>query len=362
MLQAASTRNRSPLKQTHILDSLRGEIVTGKIQPGQRMPTRMELERRFQVSNATLQRALDRLMKEGFAYAKGTMGTYVADQPPHLANIGIVLPMSPTSEGFVHFYKAISQEAKRYEQQHGRPITVYYGNGAHADDEDFRRLDRHVRQHRVAGLIFMHRTTSYAGTPILDEPEIPRVALGESPIPGIAVMRLVRESMITQGLDHLASKGRKRLAIIGSCSSIIEPGEIDFWMREAEARGFKTGLHRIHGLSLISPASAANVARLLMFGAQHERPDALMILDDNLAEHATVGLLASGVRVPEDLEIVSHCNFPLPTPNLLPVTRIGFDIRDLLHRSIETIDAIRRGEPIAPVTEISVVHESDTSV
>ena len=50
--------------------------------------------------------------------------------------------------------------------------------------------------------------------------------------------------------------------------------------------------------------------------------------------------------MPDKLEIVAHCNFPWPTPSLLPVRRIGYDVRDFLRQAIESIDEQRRGEPV----------------
>jgi DNA-binding LacI/PurR family transcriptional regulator len=82
-------------------------------------------------------------------------------------------------------------------------------------------------------------------------------------------------------------------------------------------------------------------AHLLMHSNQTERPDALLITDDNLIEPVTAGLVAAGVRVPDDLEIVAHCNFPWPAPTHLPITRVGYNVRRLLADCIASIDRQR---------------------
>ena len=78
---------------------------------------------------------------------------------------------------------------------------------------------------------------------------------------------------------------------------------------------------------------------------QRDRPDALIISDDNLVEHATAGIVAAGIGVPGDCAIVAHCNFPWPTPSALPMRRLGYDAREVIRVALESIDRQRRGEP-----------------
>jgi len=75
MATASGFRTRTPVKQEFILNRVRGDIVGGRLSPGDQLPTRQALEQEFQVSSATLQRALDQLIRDGFIYARGSMGT-----------------------------------------------------------------------------------------------------------------------------------------------------------------------------------------------------------------------------------------------------------------------------------------------
>jgi hypothetical protein len=62
------------------------------------------------------------------------------------------------------------------------------------------------------------------------------------------------------------------------------------------------------GASLGTAQWTASWAELLMH--QRDRPDGLIILDDNLAGPALQGLAQAGVRLGQDLDVVTHCNFP----------------------------------------------------
>ena len=68
------------------------------------------------------------------------------------------------------------------------------------------------------------------------------------------------------------------------------------------------------------------------------------LVDDNLVEHATAGLIAADVRVPHDLDVIAHCNFPYPPPASTPAKRLGFDARDILDVCVGSIDRQRAGE------------------
>ena len=98
-----------------------------------------------------------------------------------------------------------------------------------------------------------------------------------------------------------------------------------------------------------------------MHDGQSERPDALIITDDNLVEYAAAGVIAAGMRVPEELEVVAHCNFPWPTPSVVPVKRLGYEVTRILQACLDSIDLQRSGQKALPVTQIPAVFEEEVS-
>ena len=57
---------RPPVKQDGIVADLRARILDRTYRPGGRLPTRTELQVSFEASSVTVQRALDRLVADGF--------------------------------------------------------------------------------------------------------------------------------------------------------------------------------------------------------------------------------------------------------------------------------------------------------
>jgi len=112
-------------------------------------------------------------------------------------------------------------------------------------------------------------------------------------------------------------------------------------------------------LSFDGTYSIGNAMHLLTRLSPEDRPDSLVISDDNLVEAGLTGVVASGVKVPDDLEVVVHCNFPNPPAAILHVKKIGFDCRELLHVCCNLIDMQRRGEPVPLEVQLPAICEDE---
>src|SRR5690606_6552049 len=60
-----------------VREALRGQIKTGALQPGQKLPTEDELAAQFGVSRMTLRQGLADLIDEGLLYRRRGVGTFV---------------------------------------------------------------------------------------------------------------------------------------------------------------------------------------------------------------------------------------------------------------------------------------------
>lgn len=342
-----------------IVQSLRARIVDGHLKPGSRLPTRVELERHFGASPLTVQRALDKLGEDGFVRVNGRRGTFVADRPPHLSRYGVVY-MQPVSDSRYsqRFFEALRSEVERADDSEEYTLPQFFDVNGHEDSEDYQRLLREVLANRVAGLIFTGQPYLLMNTPLLSEPDIPRVAIMD-PDPRYAcpVISTDTAGFLIRALDYFRSRGRTRVAFINQSGS---PCASPVVLKALRERCLTTRDYWCQNIHLLDVEAARNCAHLLMHEGQRERPDALIINDDNLVEPATRGLLAAGISVPDDIEIVAHCNFPYPTPALVPATRLGYDTRQIVAACIQSIDSQRRGEKNIPeVTTISAIFESE---
>jgi LacI family transcriptional regulator len=148
------------------------------------------------------------------------------------------------------------------------------------------------------------------------------------------------DSFFIKAVEHLVQRGRRRIAMIAP----PDVAHVNMFKPLAKAMaGF--GLSPCPYLMQESPSqstsAARNLAHLLMRLPAGERPDGLIIADDNLVEHASAGIVDAMVRVPEELEMVAHCNFPWPTPSVVKARRLGYDAGEVIATCLRCLDQQR---------------------
>ncbi len=354
-MRPSKPANRKPSpKQDRLVHHLRGQIVAGTLAPGMRLPTRADLEERFAVSSVTVQRALDVLTAHGFITARGTLGTFVNDRPPHLNHYGVVFFARPNAEGWMRFRESLRQAALTLGSSAGRRLTTFFCSRDASGERQHAALCAAITAQALAGVIFTSHPYPLAGSPTLDAPGLPRVAImppGE--LPELKRVTYDEDAFLRLALARLQAARCRRVALL------TVPHQYD--SKQLDAQFAAHGLESPAQWRLTVHPSHADSARacihLLLHADQRRRPDALLVGDDNLFVHALAGLSDAKLRVPADLTVIAHANFPeplAPTPGAL---RLGYDARTTLFSCLELIDAQRAGHTVPAVTRIPPVFE-----
>lgn len=364
MGQMRRTSNRTPIKQSKIADALRQQIVDGTIPPGGRLPLREQLQERFDVSSATLQSALTRLMQDGFVQSQGRSGTFVVDHPPHLNRYAIAFSNPPKNTGVrSRFWASLSELATALDaEEDPHRFPIYYGIDGHMDTEACQLLYADMKNQRLAGVIYPFiRWQDADHSPLTEQPPAPTVVITTEPdqwrgptiVPDMG-------ALIDRALDELKERGRKRVALLTTSNGL--PQWYEQFLTGVASRGMETRPYWMQCVAWPEIHWGHNIAELLMQSTHKDRPDGLIILDDNIAEHVVAGLSAAGVRGPQDVEIIAHTNFPTPSNSILPMRRMGFDVRQFLDSAISLINDARRGKKTPHVTHIAPVLENEVEV
>lgn len=358
--KAAGALDHARVSRSSIIDALRGQIVRGQFPQGSRLPNRRDLVQRFGASSVTIQRAVDRLVADGFIYTDGPNGTFVAHNPPHVSRYGLLLTSHPSKlQTWRRFATVLCNTARDLYPDGDRSIAIYYEVDGRNQGEDYRRLVRDLRSHRLAGLIIVGEPDRLFGTPVMEASAPPRVALIQEPAgPDIPVVSHDHYSLMDLSLDFLQSRGRRNIAFIGG-ERIAPPNLRQYFGSSLARRGMRHEPYWWQQVFVGEPELARNLVCLLMHAEQTRRPDGLIIYDDNLNGHVIAGLMDVGIRVPQDLDLVTHCNFPWAPPSTVSVKRIGYDAAVTLKLCVELIDRQRRGEPVALITQVKPVEESE---
>jgi DNA-binding LacI/PurR family transcriptional regulator len=325
------------------VDELRRKIVRGQLKPGVRLPTRLELRDRFKVSLATVQEALSHLAGDGFVVARGKSGTTVAERPPHLFQYGFVTTQRPGGENWSLFPVGLCNAASSMEQTSSRRFRYYHGvNGAERNVE-YLRLLGDVRANRLAGLIVMNAPEdSLQRTELAGDPPLPIVAICcETALEKVHLVMAHWQPFFERAVAHLAGMGRRRIAVIADDSMRAEA--LAFFREVLARHNCTTPACWLQVVHHTNPLSASQVARLLLHN-KDDRPDGLILADDNIVEASLAGVLESGVRVPKELEITVYCNFPWTPKTPLPLKRFGYDARQTMEACVDLIDRLRQGQ------------------
>jgi len=349
----------NPNRGRETLGLLRRRIVTGQFAPGKQLPTRRQLLKELQVSPVTLQRALDRLAQEGFVYSKGRGGTYVIENPPHLTRIAFIFSQVPSNDisQWSVFNRLLSVEAPGLADRRNRKISLYYGIDGHADNEDYQALVRDVQNRRLSGLLFGNSPWLLRGTPLLEEAKIPRVAItGKLNVhPTVESVAPNWDSFFERALEHFAARGRKRVGMI------LKSNMLEDWGATIERKMAELGLTTkpYWQQFLGPPMGVRNCLHLLLNPSQTERPDAVLIADDGWNEHAVAGIVAAGVRIPEEVEVVAHANFPAPATLVLPFRRLGWETQAFLNQGLDLLDQQRETGQVGPGVRLPAIFEDE---
>ena len=330
-------------KQSEIVEAIRMQILSGDMPRGAQLPPVTELAGLHKASTRTVQNAMHHLKRAGYIQSSKGVGNYVSDSPPHLCHFGLII-----GQGKQQFFSAWEQQVHLFNRAKPGPEGLKRRISVFRDPDgpnvtDYGKLVAAVQQHTIGGLIFTLPPYRFKGTPVLDEPHLPRVAI--QPWPEKGLVAVVLGDFTDKALGYIAARGRKRVGLI--VHSAYESGDFcERMIASASRYGLTCRRHWMQGVFLTTPTWAANSAESILRGPEADRPDALLIMDDNLVPYAIDGVLATGLRVPEDLDVVAHCNFPYITGGDLRIKHIGYHIPKLLDFCMDLIGRQQRREEL----------------
>lgn len=321
---------------------LRRRIQDGTYAAASRMPSHRVIQRELGASSVTLQRAFDRLAELGYVEPRGGQGTFVAAALPHVSRIALVFPEESGTGPWNRFWST----AKRVAEAWNGPTRFqsYHIGNQQADSQGHQRLCRDFADGGFAGVVFMHAPTYIADSPLVTA-AIPRVVIcgrrRDLERWRASVVEFDNGDLLQEILARFAADGRRRLAGLTS-QGLGFAERCQPFLRELR---LETRPEWWVGLPVTPRAAscAHDVARLLFAGPARQRPDCLIISDDNLMPHAIAGIVAAGVAVPRELGIAAHANFPGPLPAPVPCLRYGADLEDILRAAADEIARLAAG-------------------
>lgn len=330
-----------------LADRLRNKIVSGEWGPGDRLPTRRQIQAEFGSSNL-VNAAFRQLLAEGYLQLGESRqeGTRVHPNPPCLTRYAVLL--GGTAENPDFHARAVLLAAERLRAE-GRNIETYFDLDREFDDPAHVRLCRAVAHHGYAGIFLEDACRERQRGTLLTQREVPVCGAVPQELSAANLAPILhRERDRGQyeqepPLRHLAASGARSLAVI-TTGAQYRPARERLFRAVAESCGLHIpdGAYIVAGdrfYSLCVPA-----LRLLLGGDPKRIPDALFVANDNSLPYV-VAVLRHYADRPKvrNMQVVATGNYPFLVDFEYPIHYFAYDHLRHLRDGLAFIDAFRRG-------------------
>ncbi len=323
-------------------------IRQGHMASHEPLPGTMVLAKELEISHLTIRKAYKLLEEEGLVYSVQGKGTLVSESVGR-PTIAVVTWLDQLAQRYTHSSSAaIMQELVHVIEADGcvprlMMLTtsrnmMYEGRW---NDHDRELLD-------AEGL----RAVYFTGTDLPAE-FVEQCQNNRIPLVGVSAARrnikgsvaFDPEALVRMAGECLKERGRKRPALI--FLDTTPGGDRECARRYGrllrDVGGFKESIQTI-GVALPTSVCGQAAARQLLESSR--QIDSLVCLDDVIHQGVGWACHEKGVRVPEDLLLISQANKGLTPPFLVPTVRLNCDYVSLVDVAHQTMNRMLENKPI----------------
>ncbi|UUZ90590.1 GntR family transcriptional regulator [Paenibacillus sp. P25] len=353
---------------------LKQEILTwlhsGKLKPGDQMPTENEIAERYGMSRQTVRQTFSVLEQEGWLHRVQGKGTFVSNpnertrQEPQ--TIGII-----TTYISDYIFPHIVRGAEAALRERGyRPLLSSTDNDKEREQESLKLM----MSQPLSGLI-IEPTRSAEGNPnlsyylSLDYRNIPYLMINERYAElDCPCVKLNDEAGGYKAAEHLIRLGHRRIAGFFKMDDLQGVHRLKGFMRAHRELQVPLGPDRVVHYTTEEKKSAPFDAALAMLKAERaeERPTAFVCYNDELAVRLLEAVRMAGLSVPQDISIVGFDDSPLAVATEVKLTTLSHPKSELGAQAAQMLMAMieepgRREEGLVFEPEL-IVRESTRKV
>lgn len=340
-----------PSKYVQIASLLRAQIQQGVYKSTMRLPTEMELAETYQVNRQTVRRALALLTQEGLIERHQGSGSYIKETPATHRNIIAILATYIND----YIFPAILQDAQTIFAGKGYSTLVYC---THNQVSEEREILKHILNNPVSGLL-VEGTKTALPNPNLDLYEklqsagIPVVFLHGtySAIPQTVCVSdddFQGGSLVTRSL---IKKGHQQFAGIFKSDDIQGPHRYFGFASALRDAGLPLPDKSILWYSTEEKKLIIDHdnALLLQHFIKKSLKDATAVVcyNDEIAFALIGALIESGIRVPEDISVVSFDNSTYSEFCSVKITSLAHGTRHIGRIAADRLVNMLQGKPAA---------------
>ncbi|MDD5705420.1 MAG: GntR family transcriptional regulator [Kiritimatiellae bacterium] len=342
---------------------LRRQIASGKLPAGARLPTTHELAKRWNVHLTSVQRGMAPLVAQGLLERRRKHGTFVR-RGTQTAPIAILFGPSLADEA-AHFYRAFAEALKSEARRHQWTCRIYDGLNP------LTAADQPRKDETIAHLKHDLETCGFKGQIHV------ALRLGVSQMMGreIALPMVLQEEDVLwdprQGMSDCAAflsrAGRRRLVYLRIVFQNDETPDSAETRDDAPASGIPN-LEMLYwplkGTAAEREAETERRVKELIAdwrGRPEGMPDGLIVSDDIMTRGVALALLASGMRVPEEIMVMTEATNRVHLHYGVPVVRCEYSVDELAKETVGLLwkRTLREPLPALPILLRATIKEGN---
>ncbi len=301
------------------------EIFEGRLKPGEKLPSTRDLAKSFDVNPETIQTSLKMLADRGLIERKRKCGSFVRRK-----SVGKCLGIAVGREIFgsvdMAFFCLLFNKVTSMLESDGWSLKLFVMTREKRFDKGFYEMESAISDGSLDALLEIctsdivvdwlekHCTIPYFVSPVSAD----------------------YADFIRKGFAHLHANGRRNPVLIYDMDH-IERESVDSTIHalRKEFNLERSSFRAAHS----EPAMdwGYRVAKGLFEGC--EPFDSLLVLYDNTFRGVLYYIMEKGLRIPDDIAVVSHSNRGVDLFCHVPLTRLEFDPDDFARDIIKTIEA-----------------------
>jgi DNA-binding LacI/PurR family transcriptional regulator len=327
-------------KYLQLANAIRRDIVRGRLKAGDKLPSVRELADYYDTTKVTVSQAMDQLAREDLIEQQQGRGSFV--KQTRSKTLAIVCGEQIADPNVTVYCSLLLAKAEKALSGTGWRCKSYVDVSGKESAEEFERA---VAARRFDGLIVYSQWVADNCLSQLAQMGIPYV--GAYPYQSMDrwVFFNSRQYALT-GVVALTGMGARRIALIA--------GEDPQGIQQEMEEGFRQGLaapERPTDTKMIRVVPTTEEDGFRAFNdlwSQPLHPDGIVITDELITKGVIRGLIARGVKVPEELHIASQVTIDSANPFALPVIQLQTDVTQQAAMLVQMIVDQAAGQTVSP--------------
>jgi DNA-binding LacI/PurR family transcriptional regulator len=333
-------------------------IASGKLKPGDRLPTVRQMAERLAINLHTVRNAYHLLEAEGLLETRPGKGTHVLPFDARLMikrislqkshTVGIILPS--WSNPFYHTLLQGVEEVAQEDQ------TMLFLCVTHDDPGEVWRNFAQLSAKQVDGILVVSQDTSElfsAGTETVAN-SIPFVTVDWPGSQGYSV-QMDLENAGYQATQHLLEHGHRRVGLVTFMEKVRNVQPVNNGYRRAlQEAGIEAGPALIARMPDFTMASGCEAARRLL--SLPQPPTAIFAIADMLALGVMQAASEAGLRIPQEIALTSFNDIPFAGLVHPPLTTVAAPASQMGQEAMRILQRLIAGK--RPIHKHVVLHTS----